>query len=100
MPFSIHRCDLPTTPREYTQFIRCWAGLLAPGSPYSPYLPTVDRQWFVRLSSPVTAAGPRRIRTVFPIKALQPPTQWPGLYQNVERCQQLRTCERIAEHQP
>ena len=44
-----------------------WAGLLAPGSLYSPRLPEHDTQWRMRLLSPVTAAGPRRIHTVFPI---------------------------------
>lgn len=55
------------------------AGLLASGSSYWPHLPanrrlrcfrkaeTSSSQWFTRRSSPVTAAGPRRIRTVFPI---------------------------------
>jgi hypothetical protein len=43
------------------------SGLLTPGSSYLLGLPMIRRsQWFFRLSSPVTAAGPRRIRTVFP----------------------------------
>ena len=53
-----------------------WAGLLASGSAYLPHLPASQRRdefansrssGFLRLSSPVTAAGPQRIRTVFPI---------------------------------
>jgi len=60
------------------------AGLLALGSTGTPRLPTrqftldvatsscrnvtgTDGQWLVRSPSPITAAGPRRIRTVFPI---------------------------------
>jgi hypothetical protein len=43
------------------------SGLLAPGSSYRPNLPMIRRsQWSSRPSSPVTAAGPRRTRTVFP----------------------------------
>jgi hypothetical protein len=44
------------------------AGLLAHGSPYSPALPISKRQWFYRISSPFTAAGPLPILTGFPIK--------------------------------
>ena len=44
------------------------AGLLAHGSPYSPVLPISKRQWFYRISSPFTAAGPLPILTGFPIK--------------------------------
>ncbi len=44
------------------------AGLLAHGSPYSPVLPISKRQWFHRISSPLTAAGPLPIFTGFPIK--------------------------------
>jgi hypothetical protein len=62
-----------------------WAGLLASGSSYRPHLPAPmaaerTRQprcsGQLRLSSPVTAAGPRRIRTVFPI--LPPKLRVPG----------------------
>ena len=48
------------------------AGLLASGSSYTPRLPAglaADSD-FVRRSSPVTAAGPRRYCTGFPLKAL------------------------------
>jgi hypothetical protein len=54
-----------------------WAGLLASGSVYRPHLPALRTPAtiaginfavvFLQLSSPVTAAGPQRIYTVFPI---------------------------------
>ncbi len=46
------------------------AGLLAHGSAYSPVLPISKRQWFYRISSPFTAAGPLPILTGFPIKLI------------------------------
>jgi hypothetical protein len=43
------------------------AGLLAHGSSYSPCLPIRRTgQWRRRVSSPLTAAGPRGISTLFP----------------------------------
>jgi hypothetical protein len=49
------------------------AGLLASGSSYLPSLPIARRrQWISRRSSPVTAAGPRRSRTVFPWPSSRP----------------------------
>ena len=61
---------------------RAQAGLLALGSSYLPRLPIrgSPRTVAVRLSSPITAAGPRRNCTVFPsrprgrLRALQQPT--------------------------
>lgn len=44
------------------------AGLLAYGSSYGRAFPPLGGG-MVRLSSPITAAGPRRIRTVFPLRA-------------------------------
>jgi hypothetical protein len=46
-----------------------WAGLLASGSAYLPHLPASQLRGsgYSRRSSPVTAAGPQRICTVFPI---------------------------------
>ena len=50
------------------------AGLLALGSSYSPGLPIRMDSGVVRFSYPITAAGPRRICTVFPFKAhYEPP---------------------------
>ena len=46
------------------------AGLLAHGSAYSPVLPISKRQWFHRISSPFTAAGPLPNFTGFPIKLI------------------------------
>ena len=45
-------------------------GLLAPGSSYSPSLPILTDSGVLRLSYPVTAAGPQRIFTVFPNSTL------------------------------
>jgi hypothetical protein len=52
-------------------------GLLAHGSPYSPCLP-IRRggQWHSRVSSPLTAAGPRGIYTLFPYPGV---TMWRAL---------------------
>jgi hypothetical protein len=90
-----------------------WAGLLASGSAYSPHLParlardviaTFAGQWYLRLSSPVTAAGPRRIRTVFPI--LRPghkPETTPMSAAIVTRARGLSTHEsvgRLVRHFP
>ena len=48
--------------------IRHRAGLLASGSRFHlPFPRSLDSQWIQRQSSPVTAAGPQRIYTVFPI---------------------------------
>ncbi len=52
---------------------RFGAGLPASGSSYLPRLPVpCGTVAFLRHSSPVTAAGPRRIRTVFPFMAMRP----------------------------
>ena len=48
------------------KFIILWAGLLAPGSSYSPHLPVFTDSGILQLSFPVTAAGPRRVYTVLP----------------------------------
>lgn len=47
--------------------IKVRAGILTPGSSYWSRLPDDFHQWHKRLSSPVTAAGPFRIRTGFPL---------------------------------
>jgi len=49
------------------------AGFLAFGSSYLPGLPIRMDSGVVRFSYPITAAGPRRIRTVFPFKARYEP---------------------------
>lgn len=53
---------------------RRWAGLLASGSTDRLLLPagSFRPQWHVQPSSPVTAAGPQRICTVFPILRPRP----------------------------
>lgn len=45
------------------------AGLPASGLSYRLRLPILADSGMLQLSSPVTAAGPRRILTVFPFKA-------------------------------
>ena len=57
-------------PSTYRFPVQHQAGLLAHGSPYSPVLPISKRQWFHRISSPFTAAGPLPILTGFPIKLI------------------------------
>jgi len=61
----------PPHPRERSP-TASRAGLLAPdpllAAPSHPF----RGQWRIRLSSPVTAAGPRRFLTVFPIMASRP----------------------------
>jgi len=57
-PFTSRRSALNTV-RRYSGF-----RLILP-----PRLPTL-RQWLLRRSSPVTAAGPRRIHTAFPTSRL------------------------------
>jgi len=63
MPFFIPVAKLSI--REEMTHFSSWAGLLASGSSYSPPFPSLLTVAF-RLSSPVTAAGPQRIFTVFP----------------------------------
>ena len=84
MPFFIPVARLPIREERDTLFCR-QAGLLASGSSYSPPFPSMLTV-AIRLSSPVTAAGPQRICTVFPlvpggttypiqaIPTIQPPT--------------------------
>ena len=48
-------------------------GLPASGSSYLPRLPVLSDSGMLRLSSPVTAAGPRRLFTVFPFWGCKPP---------------------------
>src|SRR3990172_731247 len=43
------------------------AGLLVPGSSYSPHLPGLSQWFYLRLSSPDTAAGPPLILTRVPL---------------------------------
>ena len=82
MPFSIRVLRLG--PQSSRVFAYRTAGLLAPGSSYQPALPTTNRlQWICRPSSPVTAAGPRRICTVFPQCSV--PSSLRGLEGAVER---------------
>ena len=58
----------PPTPRRSIAPQFTWAGLLAYGSHYSPRLPLPNfrKSGIMQLSSPITAAGPQRIFTVFP----------------------------------
>lgn len=67
--------DAVTPVTRRNTWVRIWeqAGLLASGSSYRPRLPTPKGSGHQRLSSPVTAAGPRRICTVFPIKPSSAP---------------------------
>src|SRR5271157_1232925 len=65
MPFFIPVAKLPIREERDTLFCR-QAGLLASGSSYSPPFPSMLTV-AIRLSSPVTAAGPQRICTVFPL---------------------------------
>jgi hypothetical protein len=65
MPFFIPAARLPIREERDTLFRRR-AGLLASGSSYSPPFPSMLTV-AIRLSSPVTAAGPQRICTVFPL---------------------------------
>ena len=65
MPFFIPVARLPIREERDTLFCR-QAGLLASGSSYSPPFPSLMTV-VTRLSSPVTAAGPQRICTVFPL---------------------------------
>ncbi|AOY57150.1 uncharacterized protein Dmul_03750 [Desulfococcus multivorans] len=44
------------------------AGLLTPGSPYRPRLPGLSASGILRLSSPITAAGPSPDSTGFPFQ--------------------------------
>jgi len=72
MPFFILVNYQPQRPNlETLQRTKSFSGLPASGSFDSPRLPINLRQWRypirdMRLLSPVTAAGPRRISTVFP----------------------------------
>ncbi len=65
MPFFIPAARLPIR-EERDTLLRRRAGLLASGSSYSPPFPSMLTV-AIRLSSPVTAAGPQRIYTVFPL---------------------------------
>jgi hypothetical protein len=65
MPFFIPVAMLPIREERDTLFCRR-AGLLASGSSYLPSFPSMLTV-AIRLSSPVTAAGPQRIYTVFPL---------------------------------
>ena len=66
MPFFIpDRVRRPRSSRGWRCFVHGPVFWL-PGRPTLPCLPIPLGQWRYRLSSPVTAAGPRRIRTVFP----------------------------------
>jgi hypothetical protein len=59
---------LPKHPFREVQRNLVYSGLPAPGSSYWPRLPILSDSGILRFSFPVTAAGPRRISTVFPIE--------------------------------
>src|SRR4030095_5729923 len=65
---------IPGPPAETGSWCARGAGVLASGSSYSPRLPG-SRQWPLRVSSPVTVTGSRRIRTAFPGPSWAPRTQ-------------------------
>jgi hypothetical protein len=67
MPFFILDV-LPKHPIHEVQRNFFCSGLPASGSFYLPRLPIRSDSGNLRFSSPVTAAGPRRISTVFPIE--------------------------------
>jgi hypothetical protein len=66
-----------------------------PDRPTCRPFPSVARQWLMRRSSPDTAAGPRRIRTVFPIlwRATHPPA--PRSRLTCYRCQSELQAPRL-----
>jgi len=68
--FHPQRCLYPSPQGNKQKSNIISAGLLASGSSYSPRLPILTNSDVLRLSSPVTAAGTRRIYTVLPFKAL------------------------------
>ena len=53
-------------PRRRRESNHLDSGLPARGSAYSPRLPVLANSGFLRLSSPLTAAGPRRLCTSLP----------------------------------
>src|SRR5438093_8044709 len=79
-------------PRRPVSWYARGAGLLTSGSSYSPRLPG-SRQWPLRVSSPVTVTGSRRIRTAFPGPS------WAPRAQNGPRLAEFDAgCNRVAYH--
>src|SRR3989304_9230851 len=79
MPFFILEHNPSLKPRRQTNYdIR--VGLLAPGSSYLPRLPVLTDSGILRLSSPVTAAGARRVFT--PLPFFYPPCP-PPIYKKI-----------------
>jgi len=65
MPFFIRESNGASTQSSGCQALTT-SGFPASGSSYLPRLPIHPDSGMLRLLSPVTAAGPRRIFTVFP----------------------------------
>ena len=71
-PFFIHGNLLSAGHRPRVLDTLVQAGLLTHGSSYRPHLPDgrLPSVAFLRLSSPITAAGPSPISTGFPFRSL------------------------------
>jgi hypothetical protein len=77
----------PTEGLDQTVYLR--AGLLAPGLTYLLRLPVQTTVTTLQFLSPVTAAGPRRILTVFPFRPFQQPLTKTLFYFRPHICQAL-----------
>ena len=103
----IQQISLPTMrrplSRRYRHHSDNQAGLLASGSfstqPSRDESQTLESQWSSWASSPVTAAGPRRILTVFPIlQTGNKPVRHlcrEGVYGKTKSCQRILCCQLI-----